>query len=34
VQVVVELQKLGFAEVFNLSGGMQAWNEANLPVAK
>lgn len=29
-----ELAALGFTEVYNLSGGMLAWNEANLPVER
>jgi len=28
------LQKAGFQKVFNLAGGMHAWNEAGLPVTK
>jgi rhodanese-related sulfurtransferase len=28
------LQKLGFAEIYSLSGGFQAWKSAGLPVEK
>ena len=28
------LKKAGFAQVFNLSGGMSAWTEASLPVTR
>lgn len=29
-----QLQKAGFAQVYNLKGGLNAWNDAKLPVAK
>lgn len=29
-----QLQKAGFTSVYNLKGGINAWNEAKLPVAK
>lgn len=29
-----QLQKAGFAKVYNLKGGLNAWNDAKLPVAK
>ena len=29
-----QLQKSGFAQVYNLKGGLNAWNDAKLPVAK
>lgn len=29
-----QLQKAGFAKVYNLKGGINAWNDAKLPVAK
>jgi rhodanese-related sulfurtransferase len=28
------LQKLGFGEIYNLSGGFQAWKDAGMPVEK
>ncbi len=28
------LTKLGFTQVFNLSGGLEAWNKDNLPLVK
>lgn len=28
------LRKAGFAKVFNLDGGMQAWEQAGLPISK
>lgn len=28
------LQKLGFAEIYNLNGGFQAWKDAGMPVEK
>jgi rhodanese-related sulfurtransferase len=31
---VRELSKLGFAKVFNLAGGLDAWRKENLPVVK
>ncbi|MFC5301518.1 rhodanese-like domain-containing protein [Azospira restricta] len=32
VKAVKELQKLGFDRVFNLDGGVAAWNKAGLPL--
>ncbi len=29
-----QLQQLGFKTVYNLTGGMQAWQQANYPVVK
>ena len=34
VQALAALEKLGFSEVKNLSGGILAWKEAGLPVAR
>lgn len=33
-QACANLKKEGFAEVFNLSGGVMAWENANLPLIK
>lgn len=33
-QACANLKKEGFAEVFNLSGGVMAWENANLPLVK
>jgi len=33
-KLVAEVQKLGFAEVGALDGGVQAWKEASLPLVK
>ena len=33
-KVVAELQKKGFEKVFNLDGGVGAWERANLPLTK
>jgi rhodanese-related sulfurtransferase len=30
--VAQRLAKAGFSQVFNISGGMMAWNQANLPI--
>lgn len=34
VKAVKELKKLGFERVFNLDGGVAAWNKAGLPLTK
>ena len=33
-KVIAEVQKLGFAEVASLDGGVQAWQAAALPLVK
>lgn len=33
-RAVSELMQLGFTDVYNLAGGMLAWNEAQLPVER
>lgn len=33
-QAVAQMQRLGFRELYNLSGGMGAWNAAGLPVER
>ena len=33
-QACANMKKEGFAEVFNLSGGVMAWESANLPLVK
>ena len=34
LNVANRLQKLGFAEVFSLRGGIAAWQQANMPLEK
>lgn len=34
VKATQQLQQLGYKAVYNLSGGMQAWQQANYPVEK
>jgi rhodanese-related sulfurtransferase len=33
-QAAATLKQAGFAEVYNLAGGMNAWQQASMPVAK
>ena len=34
VRAALELQQVGFTAVYNLAGGMTAWNSAQLPVER